>query len=243
MSDLHTLREVSGVGFSPDKTQVAFSKNNIITLWNLNTGEEIYLNGDTAGQAIGKELLPNFNPFHPKAIKAIALSPNGKLLATGSRDNNLCLWNLEKESKCTQKYNVPNIKGIGVLRFNPAGTQIAVSSIGDGKICLLDLQRAQIAGNRTIYEKEKELINNLGFNNDGSLLAFESEIRKAGLPKISKNLIDVNKKRLILSEETDSDHIDPQSDVRIDFIPDADQKALRKLVQEMFQLALQRKRN
>lgn len=45
--------------------------------------------------------------FHTTCVRTIAVSPNGKWLASGDEDSNLVIWNT-KTTKIVRKYQMPN---------------------------------------------------------------------------------------------------------------------------------------
>jgi len=110
------LTSTSGVGlaFSPDGTMLATNDYKTVQLWNPATGEQIrtIASAGSYGVAFGKdgklaissgELVRLWNAAtgeqihtftgHTQYVTDVALSPNGHLLATASRDHTVQLWN------------------------------------------------------------------------------------------------------------------------------------------------------
>ena len=113
-SELATLTDIgipSNLTFSPDGKIVAFSSHGKISLWNTETGILV----DT---------------FLPPA-SALAFSPDGKKLVTGSREGDVEMWNAETGVAVTSSIELDGFSNtvapIRSLVFSPNGMLLAVA--------------------------------------------------------------------------------------------------------------------
>ncbi|GLY77066.1 WD40 repeat domain-containing protein [Actinoallomurus iriomotensis] len=79
---------------------------------------------------------PIGNPLtgHAKPVRAVAFSPDGRLLATGSHDGTVRLWN-PATGQLIGNPLMGHTKGVWAVAFSPDGRTLAVSSF-DGNIRL-----------------------------------------------------------------------------------------------------------
>jgi WD40 repeat protein len=87
----------------------------LVRLWNVSTGEQMLKFG------------------HPKQVYSVRFSPDGKLLATGSDDCTVKIWDAATGA-CLHTFT-NHTKRVWSVRFSPDGKLLATCS-GDGTICL-----------------------------------------------------------------------------------------------------------
>jgi WD40 repeat protein len=110
-------RAVAGAGGSA-------GDDNSIRVWDLEQGNEVCsLKG------------------HEYAVTALALSPDGKQLFSGSRDNRLKLWNL---GNCDERHLVAHVDWVAAIVITPDGQQ-AVSSSRDSTIAVWSLLEGRVS--------------------------------------------------------------------------------------------------
>ncbi|MEM9220443.1 MAG: protein kinase [Cyanobacteria bacterium P01_F01_bin.150] len=124
--------------------------------------------------------LPNFLPWHPthtlthhtSSVSALAINPDSTLLASGDRQGNICLWNLEAGTllHVFPTYSLLKRTGhrdrITDLQFTPDGLTL-VSSSADGTLKQWDMAQRQLV---TTLEGEGWVMSALTLHPDGHLL-------------------------------------------------------------------------
>jgi hypothetical protein len=135
--------------------RVLFSGGNKIKVWDVRTGERIWTLG------------------HTSAVHCIAVSGDGKLLASGSSDGKIKLWNLETG---TLIRSISGHQGaVQALAISPDGQQL-ISASQDAKLGIWELDRGQLVAMVTAHT---EAITSLAINREGSLLITGSLDRTA----------------------------------------------------------------
>jgi WD40 repeat protein len=143
---------VMDVEFSPDDAQVASAITNNVFLWK--TGNEN----------------PIIKLRHKEYVDSIAFSPDGRLIATGSRDSHVYLWNVQDgQLSSTLAGHADMVESVA---FSPDGQRLASGSV-DGAVCIWRVQDGALE--KTLRER-KEGVNStsvygLAFSPDGLLLA------------------------------------------------------------------------
>jgi uncharacterized protein with WD repeat len=100
---------------------------------------------------------------HRAAVTSVAISPDGKQLATGSADNSVQVWDLPT-GRAIMRFQGHN-KGVECVAFSPDGKVLA-SGGQDNAVRLWDLAR----GNQ-VRQLEAEAVRCVAFSPDGKLVA------------------------------------------------------------------------
>ena len=138
LTNLTTGGYVSKIAFSPQGKAVAFgSYNNIIRVWNMETGTSLNmpqsteLNFDEDGYLIlpAEAFIPQI-PEISREISAMEFSPDGKKLVSGTYAGKVEMWNVESGVEITS-LTTQNQKPewITALSFSSNGVLLAVGSI------------------------------------------------------------------------------------------------------------------
>ena len=102
---------------------------------------------------------------HKSAVNSVSFSPDGTMLASGSHDETIKLWDVETDE------NIATLKGhkgsVNSVSFSPDGTMLA-SGAWDYTIRLWDISTKE---NITILRGHKGSVSSLSFSPDGTMLA------------------------------------------------------------------------
>lgn len=121
---------------------------------------------------------------HEGPISSLAFSPTGNILASGSWDKSVRLWNVFDRSHAVEPFSMS--ADVLALAFRPDGKELAASSL-DGQIIFLDVSqgkqtnliegRKDIAGGRKADDRQaasnsssSKSFNSLAYSADGSCL-------------------------------------------------------------------------
>ena len=136
--------QINAVRYSPDGTRLAVGGSVNIWIYDTTTSQEVAV---LAG--------------HTSEILSVAFSPDGKMLASSSRDNSVILWDTETgEQKDT-------FAGRRDVVFSPDGKTLASSSWHD-TVLLWDLETGELKHTLTGHTNDPD---GLAFSPDGKILA------------------------------------------------------------------------
>lgn len=155
---IHTLSglssvsaEINCVSFSPDGKTLASGDDKIIRLWDLNT----------------QKVLATLSE-HSQAVKSVAYSSDGKILATASDDQTIKLWDLNQfQEICTLVGHSHAVKSVA---FSPDG-QILASGSWDKTVKLWDVNTSKEIFTLTGHKLQ---VSSVAFSPQGQLLASAS---------------------------------------------------------------------
>ena len=162
----HLLSEVmyqrGVVAISADGNLVASSDNrDTVSLWNANTGNQLATFNISDPKNWMDKFAVNFKGYNQ--VFALAFSPDGKILAVGSKHEEIALWHIPS------KQRIRSLKGHAVCKlvFSPDGTILA-SGDAEGKIHLWEFPTCQ---HMTTFKLPSGSVDELVFAPDGKILA------------------------------------------------------------------------
>jgi len=160
-------KEVRDVAFSPDGQILASSSCEQFLVGVGCVEGEIFLWNSATGQLIRK-----LDTIHMSEVSAVAFSPDGKTLASGSRDNTVILWDLASNQPIDQF--IGHTGWVYSVAFSPDGRTLASGS-RDNTIILWNLA----ADPRTDQPLtgHTEAVYSVVFSPDGRMLASSSTDR------------------------------------------------------------------
>jgi WD40 repeat protein/serine/threonine protein kinase len=124
---------------------------------------------------------------HPSGVLAIAFSPDGRFLATGSADRVVRLWQLP--GTLVRALGGPGPAEVAAVAFSPDGSRLAAGDRG-GRLRLWDTatweritpeSSGEPAGRQEMVRDAREVGVGLSFTGDGSRLAFLTTYRQVQL--------------------------------------------------------------
>ncbi|KAL5639387.1 hypothetical protein ACGC1H_006782 [Rhizoctonia solani] len=144
--------EVNSVAFSPSGDIASGSSDGIIHIWGSSK-----VNGEPP-----VELLPK----HEAAIWALAFSPDGTRVVSGSDDSTIQVWNTQNGQLMLGPLKA-QVGDINSIAFSPNGTRLAGSS--DKTICVWDLQEGTVVVGPFLAHNDK--VTSVAFSPNGKHLA------------------------------------------------------------------------
>ncbi|MEO8425581.1 MAG: serine/threonine-protein kinase [Verrucomicrobiota bacterium] len=130
------FRSESTFAFSPDGKSVVAARNTltargvfVLSIWDAQSGKEI------AVMPSDRDRIE-----HDGFISSLAFSPDGRTLATGSRDHSIRLWDFDKRQRLVTLHG--NLSEVWAVVFSPDG-QTLVSGAKDGGVKLWATRRQQ----------------------------------------------------------------------------------------------------
>jgi WD40 repeat protein len=165
MSFIGHTAEVTSVAFSPDDRLVLSGSNDAtVRVWNRETGREERTLG---GHKFGTAGISNFHQF--TGVTSVAVSPDGKLAASGGTDSAVIVWSL------TSGKEIARLGGhthtVTSVAFSPDGKFIATGSlVGAAKLWELATQKEI----KTFLRQANGRITYVGFSGDSRWLLIRS---------------------------------------------------------------------
>lgn len=171
---------VYAANFSPDGKLVATGGyDKMVMVWNPDEVEPLDLGRRLEGLPDPK---PNYLQLtgHVDAVRSVAFSPNGELVASGSDDNSIRLWNLAtgKEDKVLRRHG----SGVRSCTFSPDG-EFVLSGSQDEYVRLWNLagyQEVRVL-HSTVFEGHADAVLSAQFSPDGREIVTASRDRTACL--------------------------------------------------------------
>jgi WD40 repeat protein len=189
-NDLRCSRPLS-VALSPDRTQIAISRNNATHCWHRSTGQPVHRSIlhhpesvlSVAFSPDGKHIASGSNtivrvwdsqsgksigtPFvgHTHSVWSVAFSPDGKHIASGSVDNTVRIWDSQSKKSIPFIGHTDTVRGVA---FSPDGKRIASGS-RDKTVRIWDSQSGESIGTPFIGHTER--VWSVAFSPDGKRIA------------------------------------------------------------------------
>lgn len=124
-------RQPFSIAMSPDGSTLASGYWNVVTLWNMFTGERL-------------AVLEGFDRY----ILSLAFSPDGKLLAAGNDLGELQLWDIPNHKRIwSLKFDGLNVSQPA---FGPDGKLMAIGIYGTGTVWLIDVLKGKVLDHRQV---------------------------------------------------------------------------------------------
>ena len=154
---------IISLSLSPDRKQVATCYENIVFLWDADSGE----------------FKKNINA--PNSLATITFNNDGNEIAGGSNDDNAYLWNsLNGNLLKTLSGHTGTVKAVA---FSPDGTQLVTGSF-DGTVRLWNLKNDS---STILFSDNMKLIQTVAFSADGKLIAFGGSDKMVNLWSVEAN--------------------------------------------------------
>jgi len=140
-------RQAFSLAVSPDGTTLAAGYWNVVTLWNMLTGERL-------------SILEGLGRY----VEAISFSKDGKLLAVGTDFGKVQVWDVENR---TQLHSIDIEGSYPAPAFNPDGKLLAVGTYGTGTVWLIDVASGKIIDHQKVSDMG---CGSVAFSPDGQYL-------------------------------------------------------------------------
>lgn len=120
---------IKSLAISKDGKILAGATSDLLIVWNLDTGAETNID------------FKNTLDYQPKNITSIALTPNGKTLATGFPNGKIALWDIETKKPILKElqHSIDPTAAVQTLAYNSNGT-LLISGSADGIIKIWQLK-------------------------------------------------------------------------------------------------------
>ncbi|MCT7951866.1 WD40 repeat domain-containing protein [Ancylothrix sp. C2] len=120
---------IKSLSISSDGKMLAGTTSDLLMLWNLDTGTETNID------------FKNPLDYKPTNITAIALTPNGKILATGFPNGKIALWDVQTKKPILKEiqHTIDPTAAVQTLAYNSNGT-LLISGSADGIIKIWQLK-------------------------------------------------------------------------------------------------------
>ncbi len=146
--------EIYAIVIGPDNKSLAVGSFGAITIWDLTTDTDVK---------------PRIVRAHSSWVKALAISPDGKIIASGSNDKTIRLWGLKNGNRIRTIEG--HTEGVNIVVFSPDGQTLASGS--DDKTILISPLNT---GSRQFrFTGHEGAIRSLAFSPDGQTLASGSD--------------------------------------------------------------------
>ncbi|KAL5632099.1 hypothetical protein ACGC1H_000202 [Rhizoctonia solani] len=149
---------ISSVQFSPDGTRIVASSlgtYNQIVVWDVSDGRNLFgfLNG------------------HTSHVYSVSYSPNGALIASGSDDNTIMVWDADTGSEVLDRPLVGHSDAITSVHFSPDSTRL-VSGSDDNRIRIWNVQTGEMMFQ--LPHGHEQVITSVAYSPDGTRILSRS---------------------------------------------------------------------
>jgi WD40 repeat protein len=173
-------KDVHAVAWSPDGQFLASaSQDGTVQLWEASTGTHLRSYSGHAGwipiPGIGGSSSSDGRPFF-YAVKAVAWSPDGRLVASGGCDLSAQVWDPGSGTRHVRHASARN-KAVDSLAFSPDGAHVA-SAGGGGSFYTVEVWEAATGNAVALYEGKTQWrgrVPALAWSPDGSKVAAASD--------------------------------------------------------------------
>jgi WD40 repeat protein len=169
-------RFICAMAFAPDGQTIATGHWNNITLWDVRSGERL-----AVLMSPPRKVDPERNWRDGRYLGAVKVSPDGKLIAAGSDDGELQVWNvLTRKLMYATSLSWAEVTAVA---FSPDSSLIAIGSYHDGRLRLVDA-----ATGKLLSEIQVSMfgVGALAFSPDGKCLVTPSNSGMLDNGKLSR---------------------------------------------------------